>query len=137
MIHTDPVRLVQILITLLDTAAQYTPDRGEIQLTAARHDATVHLSARDGMGLRLVLTKRLVTLHGETIHASTDGRGKGSAFLIRLPVHGQAGEGVSAVAGYRPTTPAFGPPSTCSGRPDTSVAPYCCSSAPGDDRRSA
>ena len=101
-------------------------------MTAARRDAAVHVSVRDnglgipsdklvtifdpfaqitppaghsgGLGLGLALTDRLVTLHGGTIHASSEGPGKGSEFLVRLPVSG--------------------PPGTCSGRPDTSRARY-------------
>ena len=38
------------------------------------------------MGVGLTLAKRLVTLHGGTIRASSDGPGRGSEFIVRLPM---------------------------------------------------
>jgi signal transduction histidine kinase len=39
-----------------------------------------------GMGLGLSIVKHIVSLHGGTVTASSDGLGKGSAFVIRLPL---------------------------------------------------
>ena len=117
-LHADPVRIVQILVNLLDNAAKYTADGGQIRLTAEPHDGFVQFGVRDtgvgipaekletifdafaqitppdgrseGMGLGLALTERLVTLQGGTIHASSDGPGKGSKFVVRVPIHAEA-----------------------------------------------
>jgi K+-sensing histidine kinase KdpD len=51
-LHADPVRMAQVLANLLDNAAKYTPDEGEIRLTASVRDGEVHLSVRDnGIGI--------------------------------------------------------------------------------------
>jgi len=114
-IEADPVRLAQIVSNLLNNAARYTPQAGRITLTLTQHGHLAELIVSDngigipterldtvfdmftqleshahhpqaGLGIGLSLVKGLVTLHGGTIHAHSDGAGRGSEFRINLPV---------------------------------------------------
>jgi two-component system CheB/CheR fusion protein len=58
-----------------------------------------------GLGVGLTLTRWLVSLHGGTIEAKSDGEGKGSAFRVRLPLSG-AGKKLATPASERPRIPA-------------------------------
>jgi signal transduction histidine kinase/ActR/RegA family two-component response regulator len=114
-LDADPTRLVQVFSNLLNNAAKYTDRGGRIWLTAQRRDGEVVVSVRDtgigldtrhlthifdmysqlapalersqgGLGVGLSLVRGLIELHGGTIEARSDGPGKGSEFLVRLPV---------------------------------------------------
>lgn len=118
-LEADVTRLEQVLSNLLSNAVKFTEDRGSISLTAERHSHEVVLRvqdsgvgiapdflprifdlftqgdraldrARDGLGIGLTLARRLVEMHGGTIEAHSDGIGKGSEFVIRLPTLLQA-----------------------------------------------
>jgi PAS domain S-box-containing protein len=111
----DPVRLAQVIGNLLTNAAKYTEANGRIWLTAERDFDIVVLRVRDngigisaamlprifelfvqvdhtstktqgGLGIGLTLVKNLVELHNGTISAHSEGLGKGSEFIVRLPV---------------------------------------------------
>jgi len=115
-IYGDAVRLAQVVSNLLSNAARYTPNGGEITLTA-RRDASEHIiiSVRDngmgisadmlprvfglffqgvrdgvraegGLGIGLALVKSFVELHGGTVRVRSDGPGLGSEFTVRLPI---------------------------------------------------
>jgi signal transduction histidine kinase len=114
LVHGDPVRLVQVLCNLLSNAIKYTPQGGAIRLEWGRSDDQAIVRVSDngrgiepdlvprifdmfvqervtpdgsgGLGLGLGLAKRLVELHQGTIHAHSDGPGKGATFEVRLPV---------------------------------------------------
>jgi len=111
----DHVRLTQALSNILTNAAQYTEPGGRIgiELRAAANEARVRIAdsgigidasilprifemfmqgeqrpgePRHGLGLGLALAKRLVELHGGAIEAHSEGRGKGSEFVVTLPL---------------------------------------------------
>jgi PAS domain S-box-containing protein len=114
-IDGDPDRIQQVMINLLRNAARYTPPSGRISLSVAAegregvvriHDTGVGIPAgqlkeifelftqvnpdnvdsRAGMGIGLALARELVELHGGTIQARSEGIGKGSEFIVRLPL---------------------------------------------------
>jgi CheY-like chemotaxis protein len=115
----DLVRLAQIFANLLGNAAKYTERAGTISLSAECEKGHVAISVRDtgigiapellprifdlfvqgdrsvarsqgGLGIGLTLVRRLVELHGGTIRAASAGPGRGSEFVVRLPVCGEA-----------------------------------------------
>jgi PAS domain S-box-containing protein len=113
-INGDPLRLSQIFSNLLTNAARYTPPGGLIRLSAHEEQGTLIVQVQDtgiglreeelprlfqmftqgtsspehitGLGIGLALTKGLVELHGGTIEGRSAGPGRGSVFVVRLPV---------------------------------------------------
>lgn len=111
----DPARLSQVFSNLLSNAAKYTPEGGRIEFAAERQGSDLVASVKDtglgippgmldvvfdmftqvdrtlershgGLGIGLHLVKRLVELHGGRVEARSEGEGKGSQFLVRLPL---------------------------------------------------
>jgi signal transduction histidine kinase/ActR/RegA family two-component response regulator len=121
-LDVDPVRIAQVITNLLNNAAKYNPNPGHIVLTAVRQgDAAVlrvlddgigieknllprvfdlftqadHGVARaqGGLGIGLTLVRSLVERHGGSVEAFSEGPGKGSEFIVRLPVAAAPPEG--------------------------------------------
>jgi signal transduction histidine kinase/CheY-like chemotaxis protein len=113
-IEADRTRLVQVLANLLNNAAKYTPQGGEIRVVLERADGEVGMSVRDtgmgihpelrphlfdlfsqgertpdrsqgGLGIGLALVRSLVDLHGGRIDVHSDGPQCGSRFTVWLP----------------------------------------------------
>jgi CheY-like chemotaxis protein len=114
-VMADPVRLAQVVANLLNNAAKYTEEGGCIAVRAARDGACAVVSVRDngvgipadmlahvfdlfaqanrtyqraqgGLGIGLTLVRSLVELHGGSVVAKSDGPGRGSEFIVRLPL---------------------------------------------------
>jgi PAS domain S-box-containing protein len=114
-LDADATRLTQVFSNLLNNAAKYTPAGGRIDLFTRREDGDVVVSVRDngmgipddmlplvfemflqvdqtvarshgGLGVGLTLVKRLVEMHYGRVEARSDGLGKGSEFVVRLPI---------------------------------------------------
>jgi PAS domain S-box-containing protein len=114
-LHADPVRLAQVFSTLLNNAAKYMDRGGCIVLVAETQGNEVTVSvldhgvgipaaslrsifkafsqieesrarSRGGLGIGLSLVSGLVALHGGRIEARSEGPGRGSEFVVHLPV---------------------------------------------------
>ena len=134
MVVADHGRLVQVFGNLLNNAAKYTPPGGELRLAAALEAGHAVVSVRDdgpgippamlepifdmftqvdqsverahgGLGIGLTLVRNLVELHGGSVLARSDGPGRGSEFVVRLPAAGEA----PAHADARPAAPGLAP----------------------------
>jgi signal transduction histidine kinase/ActR/RegA family two-component response regulator len=110
----DRMRLVQVFANILNNAAKYTPEHGHISVRLDVRQDAIHFSVQDdgagmtpdllphvfdlfsqaerspdrsqgGLGLGLALVKSLVELHDGDVTAQSDGPGRGSLFVVRLP----------------------------------------------------
>ena len=94
-VDADPPRLAQVFATLLRNAAKHMPERGSISLSAAVEGGEVSIAVSDdgvgferetepGIGLQLV--RGILALHRGRMEAKSAGRGRGSEFVVRLPL---------------------------------------------------
>jgi CheY-like chemotaxis protein/two-component sensor histidine kinase len=125
-ISADPVRLEQTIVALLSNAVKFTDRGGRIALSIGREEGEAVVRVRDtgvglepvmlarafemftqgdqglartagGLGIGLTLARNLVRLHGGTLEARSEGAGKGSEFVVRLPLGMGVGGRGSAV----------------------------------------
>jgi signal transduction histidine kinase/ActR/RegA family two-component response regulator len=118
IVDGDAVRLEQIVMNVLTNAVKYTPRGGRIELDLSFADRVATLRVRDtgvgipatmidkifelfaqapssldrsegGLGLGLTLVRSLVTLHGGTVEAKSEGADRGSELIICLPARSQ------------------------------------------------
>jgi PAS domain S-box-containing protein len=111
-VHGDRTRLAQVFANLLTNASKFTPADGRIEVTVAASKDVARVTIRDdgigippeklrhvfdlfvqvtpveptGLGVGLTLARRITELHGGTIRASSQGEGKGSEFVVELPI---------------------------------------------------
>jgi signal transduction histidine kinase len=114
-VYADATRLEQVIVNLLNNAAKYTESGGHIELLVRKAGLEVVIEVRDngmgipgdllphvfepfvqadqsphrsdgGLGIGLTLVRQLVQLHGGSVDAASEGRGKGSRFTVRLPI---------------------------------------------------
>jgi CheY-like chemotaxis protein/anti-sigma regulatory factor (Ser/Thr protein kinase) len=111
----DPARLSQALSNLIANASKFSAPESQIEIEAQSTDHTVTLVVRDrgiglapdmrarvfhlfvqqsqaidrkagGLGLGLAIARGLVELHGGSLHAASDGVGRGAELILELPL---------------------------------------------------
>jgi signal transduction histidine kinase/ActR/RegA family two-component response regulator len=115
MLNVDYARVVQIYANVLSNAIKFTPQGGHVTVSATTDGDALVVSIRDdgigldaatiprifrmfeqsqtvngqfssGLGIGLSLSRQFAEMHGGTVDARSEGVGKGSEFVIRLPV---------------------------------------------------
>jgi PAS domain S-box-containing protein len=118
-ILADAQRIQQVVWNLLSNAVKFTPKGGRIELEASLGGSDVRIAVSDsgegirkeslpyvfepflqadasttrrhgGLGLGLAIVKQLVTAHGGTVTAESDGPGHGATFVVELPVRAES-----------------------------------------------
>jgi PAS domain S-box-containing protein len=114
-LEADLTRIAQVILNILNNAAKFSPPGGKIRLEVERTDTFAVISVKDqgrgippeslgkifeifgqldsperrdrgGLGIGLNVAKQLTEMHGGTVEARSDGVGRGSEFVIRLPL---------------------------------------------------
>jgi len=114
-LNADGARLAQLFGNLLNNSCKYTRSGGTVSVSAKQAGDEVVVTVKDngagipqdkldsifdmfmqvdrtsersqgGLGIGLTLVKRLTEMHGGSIEARSAGEGKGSEFIVRLPV---------------------------------------------------
>jgi K+-sensing histidine kinase KdpD len=114
-VSVDPEKLRQACVNILNNAARFTPEYGEVEISARQHLDQVHVIIKDngmgipiekldtifdrmvqadaattrvygGLGLGLPIAREIIELHGGRLWAESEGKGKGSSFIFTIPV---------------------------------------------------
>lgn len=113
-VNADATRLEQVITNVLDNAIKYTPSGGKIAIKACSKNDEVEVSVSDsgmgmsadllsqafevfvqgertpdrsqgGLGIGLALVRQLIAMHDGTVTATSEGKGHGSTFVLKLP----------------------------------------------------
>jgi len=111
----DGVRIQQVVWNLVSNAVKFTPKGGHVEVSLSRAESSMRIQVRDdgpgiaaemlprifdrfrqadsstrrrfgGLGLGLSIVKYIVEAHGGTVEAHSAGEGKGSTFIVSLPI---------------------------------------------------
>jgi signal transduction histidine kinase/ActR/RegA family two-component response regulator len=114
LVEADPARLAQVFANLLSNAAKYSAPETKILFSAERDGKRLTVRVKDegigiardmlervfdlfeqqrqsldrsqgGLGLGLAIVRSLITLHGGSVHAMSQGDQKGSEFIVEMP----------------------------------------------------
>ena len=115
MLHADQARLVQLVANIVSNAVKFTPQDGSISVRAQVADGAINIHVKDtgiglepsaverifsmfeqsrppsgqiasGLGIGLSLSRQFAEMHGGSVSANSEGLGKGSEFVVTLPV---------------------------------------------------
>ncbi|HXJ20882.1 MAG TPA: PAS domain-containing protein [Polyangia bacterium] len=115
VVEADPARLIQVFDNLINNAAKYTDTDGHITITSIAEDHEAVVTVQDdgvgmapdllarafdmfvqgtrsldrkqgGLGIGLTLVRTLVNMHGGSVAARSEGPGRGSELVVRLPL---------------------------------------------------
>jgi PAS domain S-box-containing protein len=110
-VYGDAARLQQVFVNLLSNAARYTPSGGQVEIALETSAGSAIVRVKDtgegipperlprlfdlfvrgsehsaGFGIGLAVVRALVEAHGGTVTAASEGAGKGSEFVVTLPL---------------------------------------------------